>query len=265
MSRQSVSTLSTLSPDVIRDRFRENGFVVVENAVPIERISAVKAEVDSILTAEAERHLEGDTDDDRRFDAHLEALFDLDSDYRGRLYELLQDMVSINRLCTSDTILRVAEILEMTAPNVRNIGTRIDIPGEDEYLQPLHQDINDMRTEKCLNCWIPLQSVDRENGALRVWAGSHELGPIRSDEKEVTEQGYESIPSSLVEGFEEMHCTIDAGSVLFFHPYLVHGSSTNRSDHIRWTNIVRYDDATRMEWLRDGENPYETLRRDDAN
>jgi hypothetical protein len=84
-------------------------------------------------------------------------------------------------------------------------------------------------------------------------------------EKELNESGYEIIPESMVELYEERHCSIDAESVLFFHPCLVHASSTNQTNHIRWTNIVRYDDAAEMFWLRDGENPYETLRRDEAN
>jgi ectoine hydroxylase-related dioxygenase (phytanoyl-CoA dioxygenase family) len=265
MSKQTVPTVSGEDLDTINERFQVDGFVVVENAVPKALNADVKSEINKILTAEAERHLPTTNEGVDKFDACLKQLFDLDSQYRGRLYGILQDLVSINRLCTSEDILEVVHSLGVTAPNVRNFGTRIDIPGEDDYLQPIHQDVNSMRTENCVNCWIPLQDVTAENGALRIWRGSHEIGPIRADEKELNESGYESIPISMVKEYEEHHCSIDAGSVLFFHPYLVHASSTNRSNHIRWTNIIRYDDAAEMFWLRDGENPYETLRRDDAN
>jgi ectoine hydroxylase-related dioxygenase (phytanoyl-CoA dioxygenase family) len=121
-----------------------------------------------------------------------------------------------------------------------------------------------MRTENCLNFWIPLQSVIPENGALRVFSGSHEIGPVHAEEKELNKDGYESIPLEIVEDYPEIHCTIDPTDVVVFHPYLVHGSETNRSDQIRWTVIVRYDDVSKMDWLIDGANPHAELRREDA-
>ncbi|MCS3634881.1 ectoine hydroxylase-related dioxygenase (phytanoyl-CoA dioxygenase family) [Salinibacter ruber] len=249
----------------ITKKFNQDGFVVIKDLVPGEVTKKATSEIKSILDIEAKRNLNEEVRRRGQFDEHIVKLFRLDEEYRGRLYEVLQDMNSLYQYATCKSIIDISNELGVRAPNIRNVGVRIDIPGEDEYLQPLHQDVNSMRTENCLNFWVPIQKVGPENGALRVFKGSHEIGPIHAEKKELNKDGYESIPKRFVEEYEEIHCTIEPGDAVIFHPYLVHGSETNRSDKVRWTVIVRYDDATQMDWLRDGENPYTSLRKDDAN
>jgi ectoine hydroxylase-related dioxygenase (phytanoyl-CoA dioxygenase family) len=114
-----------------------------------------------------------------------------------------------------------------------------------------------MRSEEAINFWIPLRDVDVANGALSVYPGSHKLNAIQCEETSAS--GYQVIRESQIRGFQGTFCEIDAGDVLVFHPYMVHGSNRNRSEHIRWTVTVRYDDATEMPWLITGQNPYRVL------
>jgi ectoine hydroxylase-related dioxygenase (phytanoyl-CoA dioxygenase family) len=247
------------STAIIKNRFHQNGFVIIQDLIPEKTIDSVKSEIKCILDHEAERHLGVHPSDAERFDTYLKALFALDSNYRGRLYQVLQSTVSLYQFATFKKVLDVAEVLgDVQAPNIRNVGVRIDIPGEDEFLQPLHQDVNSMRSKNCLNYWMPLQKVTRENGALRVFRGSHKLGPIPAAQKQLNASGYESIPRAVIEDYEEIYCTIEPTDAVVFHPYLVHGSETNRSERTRWTVI------TRLDWLLDGINPYASLRRTDA-
>jgi len=259
-----VPVTEDLNTETIQERFRRDGFVIIRNLLSEELIASAKSEIRCILTSEAERNLNAQPSHDERFDAYLEALFTLDKGYRSRLYHVLQNMVSLYRFATCKKLLDVADMLGVNAPNIRNVGVRIDIPGEDEFLQPLHQDVNSMRSENCLNYWMPLQKVTPENGALRVFRGSHTLGPISAEKKQLNASAYESIPPAVVEDCEEIYCTIGPTDAVVFHPYLIHGSETNRSEHIRWTVITRFDDAAQLKWLLDGENPYAIFRRDDA-
>lgn len=255
VSTTNLPAVTLSSTANINKHIEKHGFVVIENAVTNEQLEAVRREIETILTAEAERYLDTDDIESERFDAYLEPLFNLDSDYRGRLYDLLQDMHSLGQIAFSDWILTVAEERGLDAPNLRNFGTRIDIPGEDEYLQPIHQDLNNSETS--MACWIPLRSVTPENGALRVFPGSHELGPV---ERTHEEHGYKGIHPDVVEEYEMTHCSIDAGDAVVMHPCLIHQSETNRSDHIRWSITVRYNDATDMAWLREGHDPFDDYR-----
>lgn len=248
----------------IIEKFRKDGFVIIQDLIPSDVVKSTTSEIKSILNSEAKSNLDREVQMRDHFDKHIVVLFNLDGEYRERLYEVMQDMNSLYQYATCKNLIDVSNQLGVKAPNVRNVGVRIDIPGEDEFLQPLHQDVNSMRTENCLNFWMPIQEVKPENGALRVFRGSHEIGPVHADEKELNEDGYESIPKRFVENYEEVHCTIEPSDAVIFHPYLVHGSETNRSDEVRWTVIVRFDDATQMNWLRNGENPYNSLRREDA-
>jgi hypothetical protein len=126
----------------MKERFSDDGFVIVEDLVPDDLIRDAAQDIRRVLEAEASRNLNVDISPKDSFDKYLVKLFNLDGDYRGRLYELLQDMSSLYSYAACSRLLKVAQDLGMGAPNVRNAGTRIDIPGEDEFLQPLHQDVN---------------------------------------------------------------------------------------------------------------------------
>lgn len=255
MSQAELPTVTDPASQNTETFFEKRGFVIVEDAIPLEKINAIKSEIQAILNAEARRNLDVEPTSSDRFDKYLEPLFNLDSDYRGRLYDLLQDMHSLYRAGLSEDILTVVDEVGIKAPNIRNAGTRVDIPEEDDILQPLHQDLNNSKSSTV--CWMPLQKVTPENGALRVFVGSNELGPLNRTEEE---HGYKGISPDRVEQYQEAHCTIDAGDVAFLHPNTVHASETNRSDQIRWTATIRFNDATDMGWLREGVDPFDKYR-----
>lgn len=115
-------------------------------------------------------------------------------DYRGRLYDLLQDMHSLGQIAFSDQILTAAKERGIDAPNLRNFGVRVDIPSEGEYLQLIHQDLNNSETS--MACWIPLRRVTPENGALRVFPGSHQLDAV---ERTYEKHGYKRVHPDVIE------------------------------------------------------------------
>ena len=166
-------------------------------------------------------------------------------------------MNGLYRLALSDKLLQLCRGLGIQCPSFRNTSIRVDIPGENQFLQPLHQDVREMPSENCLNFWIPLQDVSPDTGTLRVYARSHSLGPLIAGG--LTEHGYQRIADSRLKGFDRIECTLSIGDVLVFHPYLVHGSLPGSAQHIRWTAITRFDDALEMPWMIQGENPYKTV------
>jgi ectoine hydroxylase-related dioxygenase (phytanoyl-CoA dioxygenase family) len=161
------------------------------------------------------------------------------------------------------------DILGINQPVLRpagGAGLRVDIPGEDEHLIPLHQDTYPMKTENCINFWVPLMSVTPESGAVKIYPKSHEIGAIPAEEKYIQKhkgRKLQGIPNKFKTDYPEMYASLDKGDVLAFHPYLLHKSNRNKSEDTRWTATLRYDDATTISWLSEAQNPYLDYRKDE--
>lgn len=88
---------------------------------------------------------------------------------------------------------------------------------------------------------IAVDRATRENGCLQVLRGSHQLGRVNhvltgqqaGADRERVEQA--------MKVFELVHCEMEAGDALFFHPNLLHCSAANRSEHARWALICCYN------------------------
>jgi len=260
-------SLDTDSAEEIRTFYEDKGYVIFESLFSNDDIDRTKNQIRAILESEAERQLDADAGE--QFDTYLEPLFDISDDYRHNLYNVLQDISSLHRLAMHDNVFEVMELFGIEQPALRDLGglgLRIDLPGEDEFLSPIHQDVYPMKAENCLNIWAPLHDVSAENGALRIYPESHELGPIPAEEKYVrtykgnTKQG---IPETYTSDYDGLFAEIDAGDAVVFHPYLLHQSTPNRSNDIRWTATIRFDDATDIQWMTEAENPYIEYRHDE--
>ena len=85
--------------------------------------------------------------------------------------------------------------------------------------------------------WIPLVDVDEENGCIQVLAGGHRHTPPY-----VEQWGPDTFVPQL-EGLVPLPVPMQVGDVLMMHQHLPHSSPPNRSDHIRWSVDIRFQDS----------------------
>jgi phytanoyl-CoA hydroxylase len=78
-----------------------------------------------------------------------------------------------------------------------------------------------------------------EKGCVRVVPGSHRHGLLPH-----TEEGSWHLPFDQWPLDKAVPCPAEAGDVLFFHYFTVHGSGVNTSDEARTTLLVQYRDPT---------------------
>jgi len=104
--------------------------------------------------------------------------------------------------------------------------------------------------------WVPLQDVNLHRGTIQVIAGSHKRGlaPFRRISKKVIAPYVPMLQRdlSLAEEVTEEPVTIEAqrGDIVVFKQMLLHRSTPNLSDQIRWTAQLRITDLADADYQR---------------
>lgn len=85
--------------------------------------------------------------------------------------------------------------------------------------------------------WIPLVDVDETNGCLEMLPGGHRHTPPYD------RQWDPALVVPQLEGLTPVAVPMQVGDALFIHQHCPHNSPPNRSDHIRWSVDIRYQDG----------------------
>ncbi|MDA0838317.1 MAG: phytanoyl-CoA dioxygenase family protein [Planctomycetota bacterium] len=140
---------------------------------------------------------------------------------------------------------------------------RIAQPGK---FTAMHYDVVYMGrgTKNLFTAWIPLGGVPIEHGALAVLEGSHKFERVKETygQMDVDRDNFQGMfstdPVEVVDrhGGQWKTTFYNAGDLLVFGMYTMHGSLTNLSNHFRLSSDTRYQLASEPideRWI--GENP----------
>lgn len=119
-------------------------------------------------------------------------------------------------------------------------------PGVDGR-HPLHQDLRYFRlrpADGIVAAWTALLPCTRESGCLAVVPGSHrgELRAHAEPDWEYVNHAFYGVADGPDDApmADRVHVEMRPGDTLFFHPLLVHGSGSNRSEEFRRAISVHY-------------------------
>ena len=110
-------------------------------------------------------------------------------------------------------------------------------PAEKGAPFPMHQDWSYFPTVKdtMIGATIAVTRATDQMGCLRVYPGSHKLGRLQhssgQEYSEFMEKNYPLERATIIEA--------EAGDVLFFHYFTIHGSMPNRSTDVRKNVLVQ--------------------------
>jgi phytanoyl-CoA hydroxylase len=101
---------------------------------------------------------------------------------------------------------------------------------------PMHQDIPFYPHEggAYIDALVHIDNADEESGCIKFLAGSHKLGKLEHITGPETEP---YLPTDIYRLEDAVSVPAQAGDVVVFHLWTVHGSSVNRSG--RWRRLVR--------------------------
>lgn len=259
---------SALTPDQIKF-FRENGYLIIEEAFDADEVARMRADADAILelvlnSSVANARRSGRLDMRARPDGvvivrKIQPINDLSvcfTDVSGD-----ERLVGPLRAVMGDEPVLMEEKLNYKQPLPGRVAG-IDAPVKDDSF-PIHNDWAYYRAQGypqgILSSAVSLDECAPDSGPLRVWPGSH---------REHIE--HESMANGLqvIEGSLDFDGGVDvlapAGSVMLFHSLLVHNSRPNTSGRPRRLMIFsHYPQAADMGAdVRNGptrlrESPYE--------
>ncbi|MYD50925.1 MAG: phytanoyl-CoA dioxygenase family protein [Dehalococcoidia bacterium] len=89
------------------------------------------------------------------------------------------------------------------------------------------------------NFWVPLVPVDERNGCLHVLPGGHLHTPPYEEQWE---------PNTYVDELNDLEPLVvpmEVGDALLMHQHVPHVSPPNRTNAIRWSIDIRYQDGSR--------------------
>jgi len=123
-----------------------------------------------------------------------------------------------------------------------------NMPRDDKFLYAAHQDISFIPGSlNSVSVWIPLQDVPAEIGPLEVIPGSHLDGLLQHNgERDVKKSRLIPMPSDSA----FVPVPVELGQAIVFSKFLVHRSGPNRSDAIRFSIQLRFNDLASPEYSR---------------
>lgn len=174
----------------------------------------------------------------------------LEPSMRKAFYQGLRYLPSTTQLACSPLLLSISRQLQLQQPAVmHSYNLRMDMPNEPQFMFHWHQDITYLLGSKnSVTYWVPLTPVDAHHGSIELIDGSHlnGLAPFH-----YTGQG--PIPLSKSMSPRDLHLNqepkaptvlIEAvpGDIVVFSQFLLHRSTPNCSNQVRWVSQLRHSD-----------------------
>jgi len=230
------------------ERFREEGYLILEALIRGEKLTRYKAIFDELVACS--RSLQESRDG-----------FCLAPDEEGKPIPGL--LHKIQGVCVVDErVLDLAREPEILGRVESLIGPNIDVFGTKFFPMLVrgatstgwHQDNYYFGTnsDRVVSCAIYLEATDRENGCLRVVPRSHRAGAIARHTAGTGTWAHGSWVE--VDDSQAVDVICPAGTAVFFSANLLHGARPNMSDRTSYRTAWHYIPGNlNLEWFPRGE------------
>ena len=130
----------------------------------------------------------------------------------------------------------VGAVADLIGPEVEFHHTTLHAKGP-EYGTPfpMHQDypFYPHQDGQYVDALIHVDTATERNGCIKFLAGSHKLGPL----EHIRGSGEPHLPPDQYRIEDAVSCPAEAGDVVLFSIYTIHGSALNRTQ--RWRRLMR--------------------------
>lgn len=178
------------------------------------------------------------------------ALLAVNRAYGSEVYDAVKQIPAFVALVGSR---RNAELFSALRPGsipgvaAGGYGIRIDVPGEEKYRVPWHQEFPaQLRSIDGLVFWSPLLAVTPEMGPVAICEGSHKEGyiPVYDDDGGHARTGAYALrlenEDQIVARYAQVAPLTVPGDLIIMDFLVLHASGRNVSKWPRWTMQLRY-------------------------
>ncbi len=209
----------------IGDFYRENGYLVVPNALSQSELEELRAETLSVCR--------GERGEVRGFEPTVPGESDEETQRRYLCIHFPHKISSVMKRYLATP--RMVEVLtDIIGPNVKCMQSMLFIKATGKPGQAWHQDEDFIptRDRSLVGGWIAMDDATVENGCLWLIPGSHRHGVLWPMERQ-DDSRFDCTDEST--GFpysdaDAIPVEVKAGSIVFFNGYLLHRSFPNRAD-----------------------------------
>ena len=224
-----------------------NGYAKFHEADVSKQISTVKNELKKIIAALCNSS-KVEFDEDDPINQSLLNLAAKDRKLVGHIFDATSRLMSMHKLSLNPFSIEIAKSFMRTelVQIALDKAIRIDMPRENQYLFPLHQDYTyDPSSKDGLVFWMPLQKTNIENGGLTVYEKSHQGGirnikVIASDNSSVNGSKMFKMENVDLAAYKKVNIEVNEGEILVFSNLLLHHSNENLSSKVRLTIQNRF-------------------------
>lgn len=224
--------------DIYLKDLKENGYICLENIIP-----KILIKENLIKISEIGGHLV------KNF--RLNKMKDVKAANKKNFFKIIGRNNYLYKFALLNNLNKLAKKIGCKSPIIGPSYCRVDIPLEKEHKFDWHQDYpNLLGSLNMFTYWIPLTNVSSYTGSIEVLEKSHKLEIFKcypKDKKNKYNSSNMVIPNKIISNLnlKSKIMKLNIGDLLILHPLLVHRSHYNpNSQTVRYTNIIRLDDAS---------------------
>ena len=235
-----------------QDFYDQQGYIVLEGLLDEADMAPARAamtqKVDMIASELLADGLIQGTFAEEPFSTRLARLFEnlRDEDFLRYGRGWRDRIPGYYQLMSNPKILDAVEALigpELFSNPVYNV--RPKVPKVAAGAVPWHQDKSywpDANANPVITVWIPLVDSNLENGCLHLIPGTHQKRVVAHGQEGYSGTSYLALPDEYIEKRkrEIIALPMSAGSAVLFNDRLIHSSTPNHSNGVRWSVDLRY-------------------------
>ena len=250
-------------PEDIIESYTKNGFAIVKNIVPAQRINSLLENIFNLFCKYSTDCQELKNMDKpwntELFHKKLIEFRQKDPESFGAIYDSLKTSLTLTQLITDNKVVDfVAKFLKIK-PSDLSISEpmcRLDVPNDKRNTLDWHQERSFFpQNRNGLNglvCWIPLTDITEEMGPMHISPRSHTEGQLKLSNRTKKNTSYTTqipVPEEFVSKYEDLAVRANAGDAVFFNMLLFHRSGQNISNKIRLATQGRFHTSTADDFI----------------
>ena len=236
----------------LTEQFEDRGYVILGGFLDGDIVEGVKAEIDKLVDFHAKILLSqrriSDAFKSEPFETRMARLYEDHLDLAPKNFRHELHLPGFFDLFFDPKLLDVVE--SILGPEIRlypNYTVRPKLPDWEGARVLWHQDGGYTDAEgvdllSMVNVWTPLVPATVENGCMQFVPGTHKLGSVAHEQREIY---LKLVPEELDPRVgDAVTIEMAPGDVVLFNNLLFHQGMPNRSKTIRWSVDWRYQNAT---------------------